>query len=338
MMQRAAWLIYVLAWSGLLFWATVASAAPRVFWWFDNPYDNPGPHATQIAEVAAHSTHTMSVRYWEPDDWRAARTAGLRVAVMLPGEIFWAVRDTAPSVPSLDLPMRCLGPVWCQKTLADWVTVMQAQRDLVDVVLIADEVDCNSDDGTIRFPNWTPASCQRAAAKLTVLHQTIKTWLPWVQTWTNHTSAWVYYYVVARDQRVPVSRYGVSTAPSDLVSFDCYQPFDRCFGRTSVSQLAEVWLQALRPEQSIALLPRAFLGPYLGWNPAVPELATMADQYWQYAQQQPRVTAIVPFIYRGLGGARSVPDLLAIYAAQGARVKPSGVPPRAPLNLRFVRE
>lgn len=341
-MQRAKWLIYVLAWSGLLLWATVASAAPRAFWWFDNATGNTGDRTTQIAEVAAHSTHTMSVQYWEPADWVAVRQAGLKVVVTVPDEVFWAVRDTQPTAPALDLPLWCRTATWCNRTLADWVALMHAHRDLVDVVLLADELDCNSDDGTVRFPHWTPTSCQRAAAKLVVLHQAVKAWLPWVRTWTNYTSAWTYYYVVARDQQVPVSRYGVSTSPSDLVSFDCYQPFDRCFGRTSVSQLLAVWLPALRGDQALVLLPRAFLGSYLGWNPGVPELAATADRYWQEAQRQPRIAAVVPFVYRdvaGVGlGARGVPDLLAVFAAQGTAVTGLQSPPRAPLNLRFVRE
>lgn len=312
------------------------SGQAQLFGWFDNPQGNTGDRSGQIQQTARHANLTMSVQYWHAAEWEAAAAAGQRVVLMIPDELVWQVDTSLPV--SADLAMWCREACWCGKTWADWVALIDSHREQVAAILIADEKDCN--DGGIRYPSWTPDSCRRAATKVLALHEAVKAALPWVKTWVNYTSAYAFYYRLAQVYGRHPSVYGVSLPPADWISMDCYTPYASCFGRDSVETMygsLKPWLQS---HQRFVLLPRAFSGSFLGWNPTHAELATMAGQYLAFAQRETRVEAVMPFIWRsvpGVGwGARDVPDLAATYVSMGQQI--TGRRLAAPLGVRIVRE
>ena len=327
------WLVLLL----LLLASTVSVACQaRLAGYFDQAIGNTGDRAAQMAATANHANVTMSVQYWREADWQAARAAGQRVILIVPDELFWQVESGG--LVSADLGMWCRDEDWCHRTLADWVALVEAHHDQVEAILIADEKDCN--DGGTRFPYWTVASCQRAAQKILALHSAVKAALPWVKTWVNYTAAWAYYFRLAQQRGQHPSVYGVSLPPADWISLDCYTPFARCFGSESVSALYGAWKPWMPSSQRFVLLPRAFSGSYLGWNPSTAELATMAGQYLAYAQAEPRVEVFLPFIWRsvsGVGwGAMDVPAIASTYVGLGQQI--TGRRLSAPRGVRIERE
>ena len=326
-------------------------AAGQQFVWYDNTIGNPGDRQEQMRLTAPHSSATMAPRYWHDGDWAEAKRLGQRVILLIPGEFYWAVDENHPL--DLDLPMWCRMPSnwplfehptnedpdgWCNKTARDWFAKIEAHRDQVEAIQVVDETDCNRKDGTNRFPNWTRASCEEAGRLIAALHYAIKSRLPWVKTWANYTAAWAYYFRLAAIYGRSPSYYGVALPHTDIISMDCYTPFASCFGG-AVKARYDDWKPYLLPGQKFALLPRAFLGNYLGWNPAASEVGVMAWQYYAYASEEPLVEMIVPFIFRSvapLTGAMFVESIRLDYERIGLLW--SGKAPAAPTGLRFTYE
>lgn len=308
--------------------------AQSLFGYFDNPLGNTGDRLAQVKQTASHANLTMTPQYWQPAEWEAAQAAGQKVVLIVPDELFWQVETGGPV--SSDLAMWCRDG-WCDRTLADWVALVESHRDQVAAILIADEKDCN--DG-VRFPNWTPDSCRRAADKILAIHTAVKSALPWAKTWVNYTAAWPYYFRLAQTQNRHPSVYGVSLPPADWISLDCYTPFASCFGSNSVSVLYGALKPWLQPHQRFVLLPRAFMGAYLGWNPTPAQIDTMAGQYYAFARSEPKVEAVIPFVWRnvsGVGyGAGSVPEIANTYTGIGQAI--TGRRHQAPQNVRIVQE
>lgn len=320
------------------------------FGWFDNPENNPGDRPAEIRAVAGTANVTMSVVPWRAAEWDAARASGQRVIVMMPNELFWAVQTgTAPSDPmpqpvSPDTPMWTRPGEWEGQTLRDWVALIDAHRDEVAGVMLTDELGCNSDDGTVRFLQWNPESCRRAAAKLRILYELITTWLPGIDTWSNETAAWMHYALLAQVYQVPLSRYGVTMLPTTYVSFDCYTRFASCFGpRVSVERLVQATKPWLRRDQRVVLMPRAFLGydPVTQWDPSLTELHQLRREYEAYIAREPAVGGVVSFLWRPtMNGAGASFALASPWLDWGRRALglPLPSPPAPPVNVHIVQE
>lgn len=314
----------------LLAGASVA-CRPEVYGYFDAPYSNPLDVPAQLHEHGSYANVTMTVRPEVEADWQAAEAAGLKVIVTWPLEFFLTVDAGRPLL--LSLPMWCR-PDWCNQTAADWLNVIRAHQEQVAGVFVADEYDCGRP-----FPDWPAWACAAAAAKIEANLADVRAYLPGLPTWVNYTPAWTNWL-----QFADPSRYGVSLASAEWVSFDAYTRWDACFGRLSCPQLLAGLKRFMRPEQRIVLLPRAFDGSFLGWSPAPSEVSVMAWQYYRYAQEDPAVVGIVPFIWRsvsGVGtGAAFVPELRDTYTQIGMLVtgRPGPPPPAPPNGVRVVRE
>lgn len=325
--------------------AHVVAASPW-FGWYDNASGNFEDRAAQMAAHASHASITMSVQFERPEDWQAARAARLAVGLIIPHELFWAVSDADPRIPDpAAVPMDCRGdwladlsfrPTWCHKTLADWLAVLRAHQADIAFVQVTDEIGCHLDDGSTYPLTWWPESCRRAAAKRDTLHWAIKQWLPWVRTYSNELAAYPYYWRLAQQRGHAPGVFGVSVPAADLLWIDCYTPYRMCCGPHSVANLLSAWTPFLAPHQRYVLIPRAFMGPYLGWNPAPSEIGVMAWQYYGLTQTDPRVEGVLAFLWRSPTGAQWSPALLADYVAIGQLL--TGRRHEAPKGLRIVRE
>lgn len=337
-----------------LFVLVARLAAGQQMIWYDNAIGNPGDRQAQMREVAPHASGTMSPRYWHEGDWAEAKRLGLKVVLGIPSEIYWAVDEAHPL--DVEMPMWCRMPSnwplfehptdedpygWCNKKVKDWIALVEQHREQILAIGIVDETDCNTKDGRIRFPNWTRASCEEAGRLIAALHYAIKSRLPWIRTWANYTAAWAFYFRLAAISGRSPSYYGVALPHTDIISMDAYTPFAFAFGSNSVKTLYDAWKLHLLPGQKFALIPRAFMGSYLNWNPTASELGVMAWQYYAFMREEPLVELMVPFLYRSIGeegltGAMYTPSVRFEWERIGLLI--TGKAPAAPTGLRFIYE
>ena len=322
----------------LILVASVSTACQSLFGYYDSPIQNPLDRHAQMQEHARYANATMAVRWWREDDWAVAREAGLRVIVNWPHEFWLAVDENRPLI--LDAAMWCRMPAeddpgWCNQTSADWLNVILAHQDQIAAVSVVDEHDCGAP-----FPaGWTVTNCQAAARKIEANIAAVRFYLPGIPTWVNYTSAFANWF-----QTSAPSRYGVSLASADWVGFDSYTPWEACWGRVSCPTLIAGMERFMAAHQKIALIPRAFAGSYLNWNPPSTTVASVARQYLSYMQTHPRVVGMFPFIWwdlMGSGtGAEKVPVIRTAYEQIGMAItgRPGPPPPPAPTGLRILRE
>lgn len=314
-----------------------------LFGWYDSPIGTPLNHIEQIQNQSHYASMTMTGRYWVELDWQVAKAAGIKVVTQLPHEFRIVIDEGRPLI--LNTPMWCRmpdisknDPGWCNKTAADWINLMLAHRDQIEVIEICDECDCNYGGHGINF--WSSSSCDRMARKLEAIIADVRYWLPGVKTWVGYSAPWIGYFVNPYNNQLPREPMnGVRLASSDWIGFNCYRPWNDCFARASVPQMVNGIKAKMNASQSVVLIPRAFGGTYLNYNPAPEEVVVGLYQYLNYAKMESRIAAIMPFIPFNIHG----PGTGGIFIPQiHEAVKQIGrlltKPVAAPTNLRIVRE
>lgn len=209
----------------------------------------------------------------------------------------------------------------------DFVASVEPYRGIVAAVSITDEPDCNYAGAT--FPSgWTPENCRRMRAKIEKNIEKLKSRFPEIPAWVNYTSAY------AAGVVSPGAGWGYELPyNADWVSFDCYTPFEHCWGNASVADLVVGLEQKLRPGQRIALIPQANQNNWAGSNPPLSQnqIAAMADQYYQLALSHPSIVGIFPFIWWSLNdgkwlGAGDAPVVREKWRSIGQAIVGSSAP------------
>lgn len=305
------------------------------FGWWDNADMHWTPARTtaseaQIREAAPYTNVTMAVRWDVPEDWAAAEAVGAKVILLWPHPALLAFASTADV--DWSLVVCCTG-----RTLAEWVYTVRAHQDRVVAIMVADEPELHVLGG----PNtWTPGNNRALGARLEAHLAIVRSALPGIPTWINHTSAWFNWALVG--PLGTASPNGVPIPSADWLSLDCYTPWDACYGRgVTVERLYAAWKPYLSPSQRFALIPQGNLANWFGVTLTPTEVAAVAEQYYQYALREPRVVGIFPFIWWGIEG-ESVgggfePTIRAAYASIGQRLLQRLVPPAPVRGLRIVR-
>lgn len=111
----------------------------------------------------------------------------------------------------------------------------------------------------------------------------------------------------------------------DWIGFDCYGPWDDCGGMgRSVAWYADTITASLSPEQRLVMYPQAFIQTADTVSTVTSEeeaaLLTMTEQYQAYAESNPAVIGMIPFLYGDhtasgvtLHGANGMPSILEHY-------------------------
>lgn len=312
-----------------------AILAITMFSWFDNPLGNTG-NTNQILAHRNHADATMTVRPYVEADWDAARATGQCVIVFWPREVFDLL------TPGRDIPWA--SPVYWpveNPTVGGMIYTFYTHRDQICGIFLADEVDC----GLNWMLTWTPAGCSAASDQIEWNARMVKWlmsigYLPQVPVWVNYTAPWAAWFVGPAGLPRDPSVYGVRLPPSaDVISFDAYTSFDSCFARVTCPQLWAGLHARMSSTQRFAAMPRAFVGPYLGWNPSISQIVVMAWSYYNYVVQSPaQFWAVIPFLWRGPNGAMYSPELAREYItiAQLLTGKRE-VAPDAVTGVRIVR-
>lgn len=304
-MRRLATLSYLACLCLVLFGATLSGQ--RYVGYFDNAYASPQDAPTAILGQGRFANATMSVRPCHPEDWEAARLAGVKVILHWPDE-FWVGDVTAPAL-EWGTPIDWNRPMWSGCTrldgsperAVDWYYTVLQHRDQIAAFLLCDE--CDGNYGGVRFPFWTHASLEAQARKMEWNIASLRGifgvhgWYP--DVWINYTPAWVY----GLNSNLPGYRlpFGVN-----WVSFDAYTPLNSCWGTISCAQLWAGMKARMRPDQRLVLIPRAFSGAYLNWNPSDLDVAIGLFGYLDYMLRDSQVIGMFPFIEWTLPGSQAL--------------------------------
>lgn len=316
--------------------------ALSLFGWYDSAIENPLDRAQQMITHSTSANITGAVRPWVPADWERARSLGMKVTVTLPGQFYMTIDEGRPLIPHMDMWCQMPGegdPGWCNKTAIDWINLINSHRDEIAYMRVGDEYGCG-----VPYQQWlaNTTNCARAAAKIEAILAEIRRWMPGIKTHVNETSQFITFFTSWRGNW-RLNYFGIRLSSADYVGFDCYTPFSHCgrdgVGIYSVKTLIDNMKLVMRPHQKVILIPRAFTGLYLGWNPAPSEVSVMAWQYYSYALTEPLIEVIEPFIWWGQGGAAYNTELQTTYAAIGRLITGRQLPPPPQVTgLRIVRE
>lgn len=321
-----------------------AASQSLFYGFYDSAPQNPTDH---IATMVAHEPFTNAtgiVRVWSEAEWATAKALNLKVIVAWPYEMFLTVDVNRP----LDLQMD-MG-WWAQtgiRTPADWINIINRHRDQVAFVGVSDEYGCGT-----RYPDWlaNTTNCRNAAAKIEAVLAEARLYLPGLQMHVNETSQFASFFAVPDSRRWWLDMFGIRLSSADYVGFDCYTDFLEC-ARTgteilSVPVLVGHLKRFMASTQQIALIPRAFAGVYLGYNVPDESVAYTLRQYEDLARSDPRVGAVLPFIFFDLfgpgTGAGSRPVIMRQVEATGyvltGKLPRLPDPPAAVTGLKIVRD
>lgn len=172
-------------------------------------------------------------------------------------------------------------PTW----VADWGAFADAiinagQADMIRAISIADE------------PDVTAAI---AGVSQDVVKQNLETVAVLVKAKFPNAKTFVVYATHFKEP-------GVRLAQNiDWNSFDCYGPFESCFGSGySIPQLVSIFKSKLAPTQEILLFPDAtlFFYDFTGRRAVEGELHYRAKEYAGLALSDPRIVGMIPFLWK----------------------------------------
>ena len=322
----------IAAW--LLVWPALVQGQ-TLFGYWDHAYAHAG-NEQHIRDTAPYSNVTHAVRWYVEADWQEAASANLGVVLMWPYDLWLTIDTTRPILWNT--------PVWGGNAL-QFAQAVLAHRDQVVAVNVIDEPDCNYAGAGVYA--WTVDNCRRQAAKIEANISAVRTVFPWAKTMVIYSAMWANWFVNDDGSPRDPSRYGVTLASADWVGLDCYTPFEQCFGRYKSLPTLIAGMQArMTASQRVALVPRAFSGDYLGFNPSDAQVASIAGQYATYARSNTRVCCVFPFIWWDLSptlrGAQSSPTIRSAleqigFSLTGKTTLAPPPPPGPVTGLRFVR-
>ncbi len=277
------------------------------YWNTGGDGQDPFPLATELSDQMAYTN--VSMDEWAFGPWpyssatnplAMAQAAGVKSIIVWP---FWGTIDVGT------------GPD--PAVFNSWVQAITPYINNIAAVAIIDEPDCNYNGAT--FPGgWTPENCRAMRLKIEANIAKLKSAFPNMPAWVNYTSAFM-----AGLPQPSTSEYNIPQN-ADWISWDCYTPWDNCFGSWSVPTVLS-WLDAkLGPSQRAVFIPQAY---QTGSTEA--QVSAIADQYYNLALSDPKVIGIFPFIWwnpPGIIGAHDSPVIRAKYAQIGCAIKNGGAP------------
>ncbi len=195
---------------------------------------------------------------------------------------------------------------WSHCTQSGWNNyAAEIQPYINDVAAfnISDEVDEYVRSGAIPW-NDVKASLENTAS-------IIKNTFPNTPIWSNFTD-----WIIRGPEQLP--------AYHDWISFDSYGDYYNVNIDYTMSRLHS----KLAPGQKIVIIPQAFRSTNNVWNLTESEVVTLADQYYNLAQSDSSVVALIPYVWEnqfdsGLTGTVSLPSVKAKYVSIGNAIKAS---------------